>query len=214
MQADPSSSTAAVPPYRRQHGLPPGSRVEVDEADGVLTVRFPPGEPSAAYRRGRVRRDVLFGVVAGGAVFALAAVLFDIGLDVRNVRARLDALMFAALASLLMILIGHTHYMTAMAVARRAHRQGAVLRLGPDVLQIETAGPFERMTLSLPRTRLRSIRVLTWTIRLSGDDPPPRPVLVVTTTDGAAVRLLPGRDVRELRVVAGVLSERLGLPGA
>lgn len=199
--------------------LPPGSDVRREYGGegtgGAVTITVPAGEPPHAVVRQTIRDAFASGAAASAALLLLAYLLFHLGL--RNNRVSGVSLawawaFFALFCAALVLLVAWVRYGMMIESIRAAREQATVLAATPTRLLIETTGPFGVASYDFPRAKITGFTVARALLRDDRHTPRRLLHLAIELADGRAVRVLPGRDERELRWIRSTLGDVMKLP--
>ena len=206
---------ACVPaPTLAYDDLPPGSDIRRVHEAHRIQITVPAADPPRAALKQAALDALAWGAVISAPVLLLAAIVFYLGIRANRVSGELLTLayaFFAIFCAAIVMLISWVRYgMTADAL-RAGRLQATIIAATPQRLLIETAGPFGAVSYDLPREKIAAISIGGGV--MEDDRRTLRPVrrLELKLTDGRLIRLLPGRDPRELRWVCGVIKHIMEL---
>jgi hypothetical protein len=197
--------------------LPPGSDMRREPSPDGQTIRIvvPAGEPPPA-----MVRAIRFRALAAAAPMSVAPLIIALALfysALHNNRISGVPLAWAWLAfwtfcGSLFVLIIWIHYGLLLDALRAARQQQTAIAITPQRLLVETSGPFGDASHDFTPDAIDSLvvvpRGLARDARMRG-----RRVsyLVIATGDSRGPAILPGRDVIELRWVAGAISRTMNV---
>jgi hypothetical protein len=197
--------------------LPPGSDVRREYgADGSVRIIVPAGDVPGPVRRAAGHRALVT-----GAGYAAPVLMGSLAVFVYFVRANRVAgvplawavAFFGIFCTAIVALVAWVRYQMLTEAAQAGRRQATILVASRARLLVETSGPFGVAGYDLPRDRVASVWFGSWgrmTDRAGREQRTTH--LLIGLSDHMAVKLLPGRDVEELRWVAGAIAQALGLP--
>jgi hypothetical protein len=116
---------------------------------------------------------------------------------------------FAIFCVALAGLVAWVRYGVMIDALRLGREQATVLAATPARLVVETSGPFGVASYDLPADRVASLMPARGPIRDERGESRRLWHLAVELTDARSIRLLPGRDERELRWVCGMVGRLL-----
>jgi hypothetical protein len=198
----------AIRPTLAYDNLPPGSDLAlVHTKDNAVTITAPAGNPPAAMLRVVAQESAVFasllgaGLVLGVIAFFRGAIHFD----------RLPAVLrvwgvvwFAVFCAGLFALLWRLRYAEMKRRLQRARLQSTIVYVSPGRLLIETTGPAGESSHDLPAGDIASITV----------DRGPRlarsATIVLRLKSGKVLKILRGRDERELRWAVETILGKLG----
>jgi hypothetical protein len=192
--------------------LPSHSRLQRQYVDGVLKIIASPEEPGPLARRAAMFRAAVPAALICFCTLIVGIAIFGAAYDRsrRSMSTELSIALFIAFVifcAALFALVWRIQYQLRIEAVESALQQTTVIAASRDRLIVETSGPFGAASHDW---KLSPQAHMIEAIRLSGcDDQFGIGVLEVLPKDGAAIRILPGRDEIELKWVAGALRAAL-----
>jgi hypothetical protein len=197
--------------------LPPGSDIRRErDADGVVRIIVPAGEPPPAALRQAQYHAVLLGALIGGVplVLASAGLVWAIRSNRISGGPLITAwLMFGVFCAAAVMMAASVLYFLELDALRAGREQMTAVAVSPAKLIIETAGPFGDAGHAINASEIVQVRVRMGSCydRRRRRNHTLRH-LRCHLVNGSAIDLLPGRERAELAVIAAILREVLQTP--